>query len=356
MAEQQDGRKVSSDGGKRAWLLFGAALFLIMGAAALWLWYRPAPAALPAVSSPGVGIVDIPAVLRAHPAYEALARQREERERLETDLRMERQMFVALMAPRLSSSLFQDAVRQKQRQRDVEAQNTLRERLAAAEKARREELKPSLEAARDEINGQYFNEIFNIQLKLDNRDSMRLSEEAVRLLTDRLHALQRERGQKQFALWQRFEADIQAYREDLAAQWGLDLAGEAAASRDRLSAEELRRKAEAEARNSEALRQSMMDFADRRVRLTEKEAALAAKEQEISAMEEYMMKDVASKAAKLAVLHHLDIIFARPAKNLAALPAGLMLHIGPWPLSEAAVVGGAALDLTEELAVELKSR
>ena len=356
MAEQQDGRKVSSDGGKRAWLLFGAALFLIMGAAALWLWYRPAPAALPAVSSPGVGIVDIPAVLRAHPAYEALARQREERERLETDLRMERQMFVALTAPRLSSSLFQDAVRQKQRQRDVEAQNTLRERLAAAEKARREELKPSLEAARDEINGQYFNEIFNIQLKLDNRDSMRLSEEAVRLLTDRLHALQRERGQKQFALWQRFEADIQAYREDLAAQWGLDLAGEAAASRDRLSAEELRRKAEAEARNSEALRQSMMDFADRRVRLTEKEAALAAKEQEISAMEEYMMKDVASKAAKLAVLHHLDIIFARPAKNLAALPAGLMLHIGPWPLSEAAVVGGDALDLTEELAVELKSR
>jgi len=100
----------------------------------------------------------------------------------------------------------------------------------------------------------------------------------------------------------------------------------------------------------------MMDFADRRVRLTEKEAALAAKEQEISAMEEYMMKDVASKAAKLAVLHHLDIIFARPAKNLAALPAGLMLHIGPWPLSEAAVVGGDALDLTEELAVELKSR
>ena len=355
MAEQQGGSKVSAGWGRRVWFLFGAVLFLV-GAAALWLWYRPASAPLPVSRSPGVGIVDVQAALRAHPAYAALATQRAERERLETDLRMERQMFVALTAPRLSSSLFQDAIRQKQRQRDVEAQNTLRERLAAAEKARREELKPSLEAARDEINGQYFNEIFNIQLKLDNRDSMRLSEEAVRLLTDRLHALQRERGQKQFALWQRFEADIQAYREDLAAQWGLDLAGEAAASRDRLSAEELRRKAEAEARNSEALRQSMMDFADRRVRLTEKEAALAAKEQEISAMEEYMMKDVASKAAKLAVLHHLDIIFARPAKNLAALPAGLMLHIGPWPLSEAAVVGGDALDLTEELAVELKSR
>lgn len=349
----QGEEKVSAGRGKRAWGLFWAALFFV-GAAALWLLYRPAPAPLPVSRPPGVGIVDVQAALQAHPAYDALAAQREERQRLKDDIVMERRMLVAFTAPRLSSALFQDAARQKQRQQDVEAQRAMRERLAAAEKARRDELKPSIEAARDEINGQYFNEIFNIQLKLDNRDSMRLSEEAVRLLTDRLHALQQERGQKQFALWQRFEAEIQAYRENLAAQWGLDLAGEATVSRDRLSAEELRRKAEAEARNSEALRQSMMDFADRRARLAEKEAALAAKEQELSTMEEYMMKDVASKAAKLAVLHHLDIIFARPAKNLAALPAGLMFHIGPWPLSEASVVGGDALDLTEELVAELK--
>ena len=352
MAGQGEGR-VSAGWGKRAWVLLGAALFFV-GAGVLLVWDRPAPAPMPVSRPPGVGIVDVQAALQAHPAYDALAAQRKERQRLRDDIVMERRMLVALTAPRLSSSLFQDAVRQKQRQRDVEAQRALRERLAAAEKARRDELKPAIEAARDEINGQYFNEIFNIQLKLDNRDSMRLSKEAVRLLTDRLHALQRERGQKQVALLQRFEAEIEAYRERLAAQWGLDLAGEAAVSRDRLSAEELRRKVEIEARNSEALRQSMMEFADHRSRLAEKEAALAAKEQEISAMEEYMMKDVASKAAKLALLHHLDIIFARPAKNLAALPAGLMFHVGPWPPSEASVVGGDALDLTEALAAELK--
>ena len=349
MAGQGEGR-VSAGWGK---LLLGAALFFV-GAGVLLVWDRPTPAPMPVSRPPGVGIVDVQAALQAHPAYDALAAQRKERQRLRDDIVMERRMLVALTAPRLSSSLFQDAARQKQRQRDVEAQRALRERLAAAEKARRDELKPAIEAARDEINGQYFNEIFNIQLKLDNRDSMRLSKESVRLLTDRLHALQRERGQKQFALLQRFEAEIEAYRERLAAQWGLDIAGEAAVSRDRLSAEELRRKVEIEARNSEALRQSMMEFAERRAHLTEKEAALAAKEQEISAMEEYMMKDVASKAAKLALLHHLEIIFARPAKNLAALPAGLMVHVGPWPPPEASVVGGDALDLTEALAAELK--
>ena len=349
MAGQGEGR-VSAGWGK---LLLGAALFFV-GAGVLLFWDRPASAPMPASRPPGVGIVDVQAALQAHPAYDALAAQRKERQRLRDDIVMERRMLVALTAPRLSSSLFQDAARQKQRQRDVEAQRALRERLAAAEKARRDELKPAIEAARDEINGQYFNEIFNIQLKLDNRDSMRLSKESVRLLTDRLHALQRERGQKQVALLQRFEAEIEAYRERLATQWGLDIAGEAAVSRDRLSAEELRRKVEIEARNSEALRQSMMEFAERRAHLTEKEAALAAKEQEISAMEEYMMKDVASKAAKLALLHHLEIIFARPAKNLAALPAGLMVHVGPWPPPEASVVGGDALDLTEALAAELK--
>lgn len=353
MAEQGAG-DVSAGWGKRAWVLFGAALLLV-GAASLWLLHRPAPAPLPPVRPSGVGIVDVRAALQAHPAYDTLLAQRAERERLAADVLMERRMLLALTAPRLSSSLFQDAARQKQHQRDVQAESALRERLAAAEKARREELKPSFEAARDEINGQYFNEIFNLQLKLDNRDSMRLSEEAVRLLTERLHALQEERGQKQFALWQQFEAEIKAYRANLAAQWGLTLEAEGEASRAQLSAEALRRKAEAEARNAQALRESLMEIADRRGRLAEKEAALAAKEQELSAMEAYMMKDVASKAAKLAVLHHLDLIFARPAKNLAALPMGLMLHVGPWPPSEAAVVGGDALDLTEELAAEMKS-
>lgn len=352
MAEQGAGN-VSAGRGKRAWVLFGAALLLV-GAASLWLLHRPTPAPLPPVRPPGVGIVDVRAALQAHPAYDTFLAQREERARLADDVFMERRMLLALTAPQLSSSLFQDAAKKKQHQLDVQAQSALRERLAAAEKARREELKPSLEAARDEINGQYFNEIFNIQLKLDNRDSMRLSEEAVRLLTDRLHALQEERGRKQFALWQRFEAEIKAYREDLAAQWGLSLAAEGNASRAQLSAEALQRKAEAEARNAEALRESMMALAERRGRLAEKEAALVAKEQELSTMEEYMMKDVASKAAKLAVLHHLDLIFARPAKNVVALPSGLMLHVGPWPPSVAAVVAGDALDLTEELAAEVK--
>ncbi|MGP1470807.1 MAG: hypothetical protein ACTTJE_04350 [Schwartzia sp. (in: firmicutes)] len=338
--------------GKRGWLLVGAAFFFL--GAALWLFYRPAP---PAVSVPprsAVGIVDVREVLRAHPAYSALSAQRAERQRMEDDLFSERQMILALTAPRLSSSLFQDAARQKQHQRDVAEENALRERLAAAEKARREELKPALEAARDEINGQYFNEIFNLQLKLDNRDTMRLSDETVRLLSDRLHALQQERGQKQFALWRRFEDEIVAYRATLAEKWGLDLAEERAVSKERLSAEALRRKAEAESRNAETLRQSLMALAERRARLAEKEAALAAKAQEISAMEEYMMKDVASKAAKLAVMHHLDIIFAHPAKNIAALPAGLVLPIGAWPAEHVSVVRGDALLLTDELAAELK--
>ena len=102
MAEQQGGSKVSAGWGRRVWFLFGAALFLV-GAAALWLWHRPASAPLPVSRSPGVGIVDVQAALRAHPAYAALATQRAERERLETDLLMGRQSFMALTSPGASS-------------------------------------------------------------------------------------------------------------------------------------------------------------------------------------------------------------------------------------------------------------
>ena len=340
---------------QRWWLYGGGAALLCL--AAFLLWPREGSVPTPSSASPsGVGIVDVSAAMEAHPAYAALAAAREERRRLEDDLLAERRMLLELAVPRLSDKLFQDAARQKQHQKDVQARQALMERLEAAEKTRREEQKPAYEAARDEINGQYLNEIFNIRLKLDNRDSMRLSDEAVRLLTERLQALQAERGEKQFLLWQKFEAEIQAYRESLAAAWGLELSQESASSREQLLAEEFRQKAEAQSRNSEAIRKNLLDMTERRQRIVEKEAALRAKGQEIAAMEEYMMKDVAGKAAKLAVLHRLSVIFARPAKNIEALPAGLMTHIGAWPPADAAVIGTGAIDLTEELADELKAR
>ena len=85
------------------------------------------------------------------------------------------------------------------------------------------------------------------------------------------------------------------------------------------------------------------------MRLTEIRTALRAKEQEITALEDSLTLDLAGKAAKLAVLHHLSIVYATP------LTSGLPIAgVGTDPVAGLRVVGGTAVDLTEELTKEIE--
>ena len=222
------------------------------------------------------------------------------------------------------------------------------EKLAEAEKAKREETRALYEAARNEINAAYFNEIFNTQLKLDNADIMRLSDETIADLKRHLENLQRERGRHQYELHQKYEAEIRAYKEALAAEHGISLAALEQDTDERLRAEEMRKRSEAQARNLDALQKNMLDAVELRMRLSEVRSALQAKEQEIAALEDGLTLDLAGKAAKLAVLHHLAIVYASPVT--AGLP---IAGVGTDPFAGLRVISGTAIDLTDELAREI---
>ena len=118
---------------------------------------------------------------------------------------------------------------------------------------------------------------------------------------------------------------------------------------ERLRAEEMRKRSEAQARNLDALQKNMLDSVELRMRLTELRTALRAKEQEIAALEDGLTLELAGKAAKLAVLHHLSIVYASP------MTAGLPIAgIGTDPVAGLRVISGTAIDLTEELAQEIE--
>ena len=178
---------------------------------------------------------------------------------------------------------------------------------------------------------------------------MRLSDETVADLKRHLENLQRERGHHQFELYQKYEAEIRAYKEALAAEHGISLAALEQETDERLRAEEMRKRSEAQARNLDALQKNMLDSVELRMRLTELRTALRAKEQEIAALEDGLTLELAGKAAKLAVLHHLSIVYASP------MTAGLPIAgIGTDPVAGLRVVSGTAVDLTEELAQEIE--
>ena len=340
-----------TEGGRKPLLVGLLTLALIGGVAGGWLWLHPAgetdPASAVEPASTEAGFIRLGEAAKAHPDYNTLLRLRMEREELAVKLAREERRLLAMTAPDAIKKPFDDAVEQKKKQALLEEHRSFLEKLAEAEKSKREETRALYEAARNEINAAYFNEIFNTQLKLDNADVMRLSDETIADLKRHLEDLQRERGRHQYELHQKYEAEIRAYKESLAAEHGISLAALDASTDERLRAEEMRKRSEAQVRNLNELQKNLLDATELRIRIQESKSALRAKDRELAALENGLAAELAGKAAKLAALHHLSVIYAAPIAS--AVPAA------DDPFPDLCVVGVTALDLTDELAKEISN-
>ena len=337
-------------------LFVGLLSLLVLGGIVLgWLFVHPGDKVSPPATDPSAqsaeesGVVRLGEVVRKHPEYGTLLRLRGEHAQLSDALARGERQLLKMTAPDAIKKPFDDAVDQKKKQVLIKEYGEFMEKLAEAEKAKREETRALYDAARGEINAAYFNEIFNTQLKIDNADVMRLSEETVADLKRHLENLQRERGRHLYDLHLKYEAEIRAFKEALAAEHGVSLAALEQETDERLRTEEMRKRSEAQARNLEALQKNMLDSVELRMRLTEIRTALRAKEQEITALEDGLTLELAGKAAKLAVLHHLSIVYASPVT--AGLP---IAGVGTDPAAGLRVVGVTAVDLTEELIKEIE--
>jgi hypothetical protein len=120
-----------------------------------------------------------------------------------------------------------------------------------------------------------------------------------------------------------------------------------------MRAAESAKQSSAQARNVDAMQRNMLDASKLRARIQEKMQMLKAKDQEIAALEAYMLKEIAGKAAKLAAIHHFSIIYSSPAVDVSSISAG-WLHNGTVLKKNARVVAGSAQDITDELIRELQ--
>ena len=75
---------------------------------------------------------------------------------------------------------------------------------------------------------------------------------------------------------------------------------------------EMRKRSEAQMRNLDAIQKNMLDATELRMRIQDTKNAIRAKEKELLAVEGGMTTDLASMAAKLAVRHHLSVVYASP--------------------------------------------
>ena len=330
-------------------LMFGA--LLMRG-----LLHREAAPAGPAAEST-TGIVHLQELVAAHPEYGKLQQLLAARAQLKESQRQTLTVPLTVQPPAVDAKPFDDSVWQKNAQ-DVIGR---RFELERAQKKAAADYKTATEAdykaRRDAINEEYLNAILNIKLKLDNRDAMRLTDEDVAKLNAELDDLEAERGGRQIALYRDWQAEIEAYARQ-------SVANDVAASKANLETlksqretEAAKAQSEAQQRNIAALMDRMNASAAQQQQAVAAESALHENEQQILALESKILNDIASKAAKVAILHHFTLIVCDPARSLASLlPDGLRPAASPdTPEKYVKTVSVHAVDVTDEVKDELAS-
>ena len=317
---------------------------------------RDTPQATKTVEST-TGVVRLQELVQAHPEYEKLQKLMAGREELKQNLKQSLDVPLAVQPPNVDSKPFDDSVWQKNAQ-DVIGR---RFELERAQKKAAADYKAATEAdykaQSNAINEEYLNAILNIKLKLDNREAMRLTDDVIAKLNADLDELEAERGGRQIALYREWQQEIEAY----AAQ---SVAKEFAASHDDMErlkqqreAEAAKAQSEAQQRDIAAITERMNASAARQQQAIATQTMLHENEQQILALESKILNDIASKAAKVAILHHFTLIVCDPARSLTSLlPDGLRPAPSPdVPEKYVKTVSIDATDVTDEVKDELAS-
>ena len=312
-----------------------------------------APTASTAESA--TGVVHLQELVRAHPEYEKLQTLIAERTELKERLRQSLDVPLTVDAPEVDSQPFDDSVWQKNAQ-DVIGRRFAIERAqkkAAADYQAATEA--DYKAQRDAINEEYLNAILNIKLKLDNRDAMCLSDETIAKLNADLDDLEAERGGRQIALYREWQQEIQAYAEQSVAKEFAASRADLETLKNQRESEAAKAQSEAQQRDITAITERMNASAAKQQQAVAAQTALHEKEQQILALESKILNDIASKAAKVAILHHFTLIVCDPARSLTSLlPDGLRPAAGPdVPEKYVKTVSIDATDVTDEVKDEL---
>ena len=320
------------------------------------LLHHQAPQPAPQVAS-DTGVVHLQALVQAHPAYGELQNLLAKRAELKADLEQSLTIPLTVQPPQVDAKPFDDSVWQKNAQ-DVIGR---RFEIERAQKKAAADYKTSTEAdykaARDAINEEYLNAILNIKLKLDNREAMRLTDDEVKNLEADLDALEGERAGRQIALYRDWQQEIQAYAQQAVAKDFAESRADLEKLKAQREAEATKAQTEAQQRDIAAITERMNASARKQQQAVIAQQALDENEQQILALESKILNDIASKAAKVAILHHFTLIVCDPARSLASLlPDGLRPAAGPdIPEKYVKTLTIHAEDVTDEVQAELEN-
>lgn len=343
-------------------IIVGAAaalLFVLLGA---WLareFIIPKPPAHPEQMPADTGLINWQQVLEAHPDYEKLTSLQAECDLLDMEV-SDVGDLLSLQPPRLLEETFKESVWQKNAVDVIGGRAELERKAQKLREAYKKRTADEFQARRQAIDEEYLNAILNLNIKLDNQDSMHnpldskegIAREREQWLQERSQ-LQAERGRRQYEMWQAYKAEIEAYvQQELGpefAAWRASLPQ----MKEQEMAAAMKTQTEADKRNADALAKQQELALKVQERLAKRQL-LAEKKSELSALQAHIFNDVMGKAAKIAILHHFTLILVHHPQNLATfLPE--TEGIPALQPKNGVAIGITTQDVTAEIVQEMKN-
>ena len=337
---------------RRREILAGGACLLIILAV-----FFAVPEHSPKNPESDLAVMRIAEVLAAHPSYARLEELRAEERRLA--LRVRDVPPPAEVTPPEAEALpFEDSVWQKNAQTVISTRVALereQKRLTALYQTQTE---ADYEARKKAIDDEYLNAILNINLKIDNQRAMhgpRVSAEelaAERAVWEaQREALKEERGARQAALYRSWQEEIRAR---VAARIEPQQAAWTKRAQETIDAQkgEAERLREAAAQRNTAEMERAHSAQEASAASVQEVQRLAVVRSQADALAAEIWRDVRSRAAKLALMHHYALVLAAPEEHAAAhLPGAELFRVRRYtPL-----VSASAVDVTAEMVREMQS-
>ena len=336
---------------RRREILAGGACLLILLAV---FFLRPEHE--PPAEESDIGTIRMAEVLAAHPSYARLSALRAEERTLMLLLR-DLPALPAVDPPQTEEAPFEDSVWQKNAQTVISARVELEREQKRLAEVYRKQTEPDYEARKKAIDDEYLNAILNINLKIDNQRSMHTpavtAEELAReraVWEAERDELKEERTERQMALYRQWQAEIHArvaaQMEPKQAAWTQSV--QETVDAQKAEAEQLKRHVEersaAEMERARAAQEGSSAVAARVARL-------AAVRAEANALEAEILRDVRSRAAKIAIQHRFALILASPEADGITL----LGHAEPFVVHRyAPILSSTAHDVTAEMVREMQ--
>lgn len=316
---------------------------------------QPAPK-----STHGFGIIDIERIQAAHPDGEQLdaLRAQELRLRLELNEAMKVTQIPKPPPPETNTAVFDEAAWQKNAQVVISQLAELENRKKSAAEEYRKKSEPHYIEERNKIRDKFLNDNFNIRLKLQNADNLRLKPEEINDLMAKLDALELERNRLQKELLDKWAAEIKQYAEDSVAAEEERLKAEAERLRQEVEEQTRQKETDVTERNKKLMEDAVREMENRQVRRRELLDELQAVGRERATLEKKILTSIVDKATMLAAVNHLEMVLVKRKPEISdrILSRGLDKNFELQPperVGAAIFPGKDAKDLTDDLIKEM---